>query len=117
MPDFQRRHIPALFVANTMGIGAIWPLWKPSAAIRAFGLPPRLQHSPDAQTIFPLYGSRATILGAAIWVFWLQGKYVALDTILGLFTYAGVVDGWVCWKAGARDKAWGRVLAGAIVGG
>ncbi|KEF63280.1 uncharacterized protein A1O9_01257 [Exophiala aquamarina CBS 119918] len=114
---FRPLHIPPLLAATSMGIGAVVPLWNPVAAIRAFGLPDRIATSPPAQAVFKVYGARSTCFGAAIWIFYLQGKLEAVDTILALQSYATVVDAWVCWREGVPRTALMRALAGVLVGG
>jgi hypothetical protein len=100
-----------------MGIGAVMPLWNPQGAIRAFGFPERIATSQPAQACFTVYGARATCLGMAIWIFYLQGKLQAVDTILALQSYATAVDAYVCWREGVPQKALLRALAGVLVGG
>ena len=117
MSSFRPIHIPPLLVATTMGIGAILPLRDPKGAIHMFGLPDRIASSQPAQACFILYGARATCLGAAIWIFYLQGKLQAVDTILALQGYVGAVDAYVCWKEGVPKKAVGRALIGLVVAG
>lgn len=100
-----------------MGIGAVLPLWNPERAIRMFGFPERIATSQPAQACFAVYGARATCLGMAIWVFYLQGKLQAVDTILALQSYVMAVDTYVCWKEGVPKKAVFRAVTGILVGG
>ncbi|KAK5045323.1 hypothetical protein LTR84_009429 [Exophiala bonariae] len=114
---FRPLHIPPLLAASAMGIGALMPLWNPRAAIRAFGFPERIAISEPAQACFTVYGARSTCLGAAIWIFYLQGKMQAVDTILALQIYTTAVDAYICWREGVPQKAVMRVFAGVLVGG
>ena len=117
MPPFRPLHIPPLLMATSMAIGAVMPLWNPEGAIRLFGLPERIATSQPAQACFTLYGSRATCLGMAIWIFYLQGKLKAADTILALQGYAVAVDAYICWREGVPKKAIARALIGVVVAG
>jgi len=47
-------------------------------------------------------GAGTSALGMAIWVFYLQGKLVAVNTILVLQAYVSAVDGYVQWQEGLR---------------
>jgi len=114
---FRLPHIPVLLAATTMSVGAVVPLWNPVAAIRAYGLPDRIAKSPAAHACFKAYGARSTCFGAAIWIFYLQGKLDAVDTILALQAYAGAVDAWVCYSEGVPRTAFSRAVAGLLVGG
>jgi hypothetical protein len=117
MPSFRLLHVPPLLAATAMTIGAIMPFWDPEGAIRLFGLPERIATSQPAQACFTLYGARATCLGMAIWIFYLQGKLKSADTILALQGYVAAVDAYICWQEGVPKKAIFRALVGVIVGG
>ena len=116
MENFRPRHTFPLLVGAIMTTGAIMPLINPAAAIRAHGFPDRIALSEPAQACFTIYGARSSAFGAAIWIFFLQGKLAAVDTIMALQGYAGLVDLWVSWKEGAtRSSSFGvgmRILVG-----
>lgn len=73
--------------------------------------------SEPAHVGFIVYGARISVIGMAIWVFYLQGKQAAVDTMLALLCYVGVVDGYVCWREGVAGRAVERVLVGGVVAG
>ena len=58
-----------------------------------------------------------TAFGMAIWIFYLQRKLKAVDTVLSLMLYVAAVDGWVCWKEGVPGQGVFRFCAGLVVGG
>ena len=111
-------HIIPLVLATVFTFGSMMPLFNPTGAIRAFGLPEHIAMSPQAHACFTVYGSRMSALGMAIWIFYLKGNFEAVDTILALIGwYCGAVDGYVCWQQGVPGKAIFRMTAGFLVGG
>lgn len=103
------RHIPALILISVM-CGGIRGIFNAPAAMREFGLPDRIASSPTAQSPFMLCSARTTLIGTILFAFYMRGDYSAVDTILILVGgYLGIVDAWVCWKEGMRQKAvfWG----------
>lgn len=94
------------------------PLWNPAGAIRAFGLSERFATSAEAQACFTVYGSRMTMIGVAMWIFYLRGDFEAVNTILALVGgYCSAVDAYICWREGIPGKAVFRGTAGLLVGG
>ncbi|KPI37614.1 uncharacterized protein AB675_4032 [Cyphellophora attinorum] len=116
VPHFRPSHIFPLLGGVGMVLGAVLPLTNPPNAIRTFGLPEHIARSGPAQACFTIYGSRAASLGAALFIFYYQGKLKAVDTILSLQAYAGIVDAYVCWKEGVPRKAVARLATGLLVG-
>lgn len=116
MDHFRPHHTFPLLVATTMTLGALTPLVNPAAAIRSFGLPDRIALSQPAQACFTLYGVRASAFGAAIWMFWLKGQFAAVDIMMLLQGYAGMVDGWVCCREGWTGKGVFGVGVRLVVG-
>ncbi|RFU27840.1 hypothetical protein B7463_g8495, partial [Scytalidium lignicola] len=111
------RHIPPLLIATGQAIGGLTPFWNPAAAIRAFGLPERIATAQPAQLSFMIYGSRATIIGAAMWISYLRGNLRTVDTLMMLNLYGCAVDAYVSWLEGEIGKAWFRGLLAVFVGG
>jgi hypothetical protein len=60
MPQFRPLHILPLLLGTTFTVGGAWPLWNTPDAIKAYGLPERIQDSMEAQAAFTVYGSRMT---------------------------------------------------------
>ncbi len=52
-----------------------------------------------------------------MWIFYLQGKFAAVDTVLSLLLYVGAVDAYVCWLEGMPGKAVFRGVSGLVIGG
>ena len=113
--SFSPRHIPPLFIASAFTLGGLLPFWKPARAIREYGLPERIATSPTAHTAFAIYGSRVTIFGVTMWTFYFHGDFRALDTCMAMLFWAGVADGYLCWREGATGSAWFRFLSGVVV--
>ena len=111
------RHIPPLVIATGQALGGLMPFWNPADAIRAFGLPERIAIAQPAQLSFMIYGSRATIIGGAMWIFYLRGHLRSVDTLMALNLYGCAVDAYVSWLEGEFGKAWFRGLLGVFVGG
>ncbi|KAI0886349.1 uncharacterized protein GGS22DRAFT_160625 [Annulohypoxylon maeteangense] len=63
-----------------------------------------------------LFGARTTMLGTLISIFYSQGKFEAVDSILLIIPYAGLVEGYLVWKAGNRGKAVFRIVTGFFFG-
>jgi hypothetical protein len=50
-----------------------------------------------------------------MWTFYLRNDFKALDTMLALLLYVGVVDGYVCWQEGAQGRAVFRLGCGFVI--
>lgn len=110
--------IPSLFVATALTFGGMLPLFNPNSAIREMRFPPRIHNSPAAHTIMTLGMGRKTVIGMALWTFYLQSKFEEVDTLLAILGgYLGAIDAWVCWKEGMFGKAWFGRLSGVVVCG
>jgi hypothetical protein len=92
------------------------PMFAPVRAIREFGLPDSIANSHGGQVYAKVYGTRATIHGAALWIFYLQGNLEAVDTNLALLLWVGFMDGYICWQEGAPKHAWKRLVGGLFFG-
>lgn len=114
---FRPLHLVPLFVATANTIGGTMPLWNPPGALRKFGLPERFALSPLAHTCFVVSGARTSVLGAAIWIFYLRAQLEAVDTLMALLVYVGAVDGYVCWTQGEKRTGLFRAVAGIVIGG
>jgi hypothetical protein len=117
MTFFSWRHVPALGMATGKAFGGLMPLFNPENGIRTFGLPERIATSREAQVAFTLFGSCETMIGAAMWIFYLRGQLGAVDTLMAVLFYGGAVDAYALWKQGEVEKAWFRGLLGVFVGG
>ncbi|KAL5334099.1 hypothetical protein BJX70DRAFT_379019 [Aspergillus crustosus] len=115
LDHFTLGHLPPLFVATATTLGGLIPFFNAERAILDFGLPPRIATSKPAQSIMILKCGRITALGLAIWTFYIQGKLEAVDTILTILGYVGLVDGYVCWKEGVPGKAAFRLGSGLVI--
>ncbi|KIW89011.1 uncharacterized protein Z519_10496 [Cladophialophora bantiana CBS 173.52] len=80
---FRTLHAPVLLVATCLTFGGRIPFWNPHVAILEFGLPERIATSEPTHASFVISRARVSALEMAIWVFNLQGKLAAVDTILG----------------------------------
>jgi len=105
------RHVPILFVASGLTFGGMWANVNPHGAALLFGLPPRIAESLPAQAVMTLCSGRSSVIGMAIWTFYLKKDYAAVDTILILIGYLGLVDGYICWREGVPAKAVERAVA------
>lgn len=112
-----RRHLLPLLFATGQAAGGLMPFWDGAAAIRAFGLPERIATARPAQLGFMVYGSRASIIGTAVWISYLRGHLETVDTLLALCFYGSSVDAYVCWLEGETRKTWFRGLLAVVVGG
>ena len=117
MSTFSPYHTLPLFIGTALGVGGLMPFWNPAGAIREFGLPERFAISQPVQQSFVISGARVSVLGAATWIFYLQGNLAAVDTIMSLMLWVGAVDGYVCWREGVPSKALMRAASGLIIGG
>jgi hypothetical protein len=104
-------------MATGQAVGGLTPFWDPAGAIRAFGLPERIATARPAQLGFMIYGSRATIIGVAMWISYLRRDPQTVDTLMMLNLYGCAVDAYVSWSEGEIGKAWFRGLLGVFVGG
>ncbi|KAJ7781008.1 hypothetical protein B0H16DRAFT_1496820 [Mycena metata] len=78
MPPFKALHIFPLFCASALTFGSMIPFFRPHHAIREFGLPERIAVSQPAQASFVISGARGSVIGMAMWIFYLQGKLKAV---------------------------------------
>jgi hypothetical protein len=135
MPTFHPRHIPALFCSFTftfLGFHPCLPLFLPflpqslqsstfvknatANAMSEYGLPPNLQQSYDAQTVFTLYACRMVCFGICLFVFWYQGWDGALDVVMSTFALMGGIDGLVCMRVGLPWTGAWRSGMGLLLG-
>ncbi|KAF3808034.1 hypothetical protein GCG54_00012613 [Colletotrichum gloeosporioides] len=93
-PRFKLAHLFPLFVAVAHTIGGVVPFFAEDAGIRSFGLPERFAQSTIAQACFTLDGARLSVLGMVQLIMYLRGDYVAVDIIMALLVYVGLVDGY-----------------------
>ncbi|KAL6887993.1 hypothetical protein GGI43DRAFT_229637 [Trichoderma evansii] len=115
---FALRHIVPLFVASATTFGGLWPFWAPRDAMLEFGLPARIADSPTAQPVMVLSSARTTALGLLMFIFYQQGKFADVDTVMSVMgAYLGLADGYVCWKEGMPDKAVFRCVSGMVIAG
>ena len=84
-------------------------------AILEFGLPERIAISKAAQSIMIISSARTTAIGLSLFTFYFQEKLAAVDTILAILGYVGLVDGYVCWLEDVPSKAVLRTVSGALI--
>ena len=108
------RRVPVLLLASSITFGGFIPFWDAEYAIRLFGLPGRIAVSPTAQSVMILSSARISAIGMAIFIFMYQRKYAAVDTMLSVIGYIGLVDGYVCWMEGVPNKAVFRCAASLL---
>jgi hypothetical protein len=99
MPPFRLLHVPPRLVATAFTFGCKMPFWNADGVIREFALLERIAVSQLARVCFIISGVQISALEMAMWIFYLQGKLTAVDTILILMWYAGV-GGWGMFASG-----------------
>lgn len=116
---FKVTHLLPLAVATLHASGGlISPLIDSKGAILMFGLPERVAESPAAQTVFASGSIRTSAFGVLVWVFYLQRKLEAVDTVhLVMGTFLGLADSYVCWLAGVPGHAAFKATAGLLIAG
>ncbi|KAK1623379.1 hypothetical protein BDP81DRAFT_439426 [Colletotrichum phormii] len=114
--QFRLSHLFPLFVAIAHTIGGIVPFVAKDAGLRSFGLPERFAESTIAQSCFILDGARLSVLGTVQLIMYLRGDYAAVDIIMALLVYVGLVDGYVCWREGELGSAVFRATSGMVIG-
>jgi Domain of unknown function (DUF4267) len=113
--NFALRHVPPLLVATALTFGGLMPFFNAEYAILEFGLLKRITISKPAQSIMIVSSARITAIGLALFTFYYQEKFAAVDTILAILGYVGLVDGYVCWHEDVRNKAAFRTISGALI--
>ncbi len=91
------------------------PFFNAEYAIQEFGLPKRVAISKPAQSIMIVSSARITAIGLALFTFYFQGKLAAVDTMLTVLGYVGLVDGYVCWMENVPGKAVFRTVSGVLI--
>jgi hypothetical protein len=91
------------------------PFFNAKAAILEFGLPQRIAISNPAQSIMIVSSARISAIGLALFTFYFQEKFEAVDTILFILGYVGLVDGYVCWRESVPGKAVFRASSGGLI--
>ncbi len=113
--NFALRHIPPLLVATALTFGGLMPFFNAEYAILEFGLPKRIAMSKPAQSIMIVSSARTTAIGLALFTFYFQKEFVAVDTMLAILGYVGLVDGYVCWLEDVPYQAVFRTISGALI--
>ncbi|KAF9526579.1 hypothetical protein CPB83DRAFT_724634, partial [Crepidotus variabilis] len=103
--NFNPRHILPLFVATTTTFGGLISLFNAEHSILSFGLPKRIAVSQPAQSVMILSSARVTAIGLALYTLYFQDNLAAVDILLAISGYIGLVDAYVCWKEGVRITA------------
>ena len=91
------------------------PFFNAEHAIREFGLPDRIAKSAPAQSVMIVSSARISAIGLALFTFYFQAQFAAVDVLLATLGYVGLVDGYVCWKEGVKGKAVFRTLSGLLI--
>jgi hypothetical protein len=113
--NFTLFHIPPLLIAAALTFGGLMPFFNAEAAILEFGLPRRIAISKPAQSIMIVSSARISAIGMALFMFYFQEKLEAVDTILLILGYVGLVDGYVSWCEGVPGKAVFRTTSGLLI--
>ncbi len=113
--NFTLWHVPALFVSTALTFGGLMPFFNAEYAILEFGLPERIAISKPAQSIMIVSSARTTAIGLALFTFYFQEKFAAVDTILAILGYVGFVDGYVCRLEDVPGKAVSRTISGVLI--
>lgn len=83
-----------------------------------FGLSQQIAESPAAQSVFVSGSVRTTVFGVLVWVFYLQRKLEAVDTVnLTMGIWLGLADSYVRWMAGVPGQAVFKATAGLLIAG
>lgn len=109
------RHGPPLLVATALTFGGLMPFFNAEYAILEFGLPHRIAISKPAQSIMIVSSARITAIGLALFTFYFQQQFAAVDTILLILGYVGLVDGYVCWQEKVPNRAIFRATSGLLI--
>lgn len=109
------RHGPPLLIATALTFGGLMPFFNAEYAILEFGLPQRVAISKPAQSIMIISSARITAIGLALFTFYAQQNYAAVDTILFILGYVGLVDGYVCWREKVPNRAIFRAMSGLLI--
>lgn len=109
---FEYRHIPAILAGSAMAFGGLWPLVDARGAMLEFGMPARIANAPAAAPVMIIGNVRTSLLGALMLTFYMRREFGVVDTMLG-FTgaYAGLIDSYVVWREGNRNKAIFRLVS------
>jgi hypothetical protein len=114
--SFHLRHIPALFAATTQAFGGLWPLWDARGAMLEFGFPARIADVPASAPVMTVGTARTTAIGLIMLVFYAQGKYDAVDTVLAVTgAWAALVDFWVVRNEGNGRHALFRLISSSAL--
>lgn len=113
--NFGLLHVPPLLVATALTFGGLIPFFNAEYAILEFGLPSRVAISKPAQSIMIVSSARITAIGLALFTFYFRGQFEAVDIILFILGYVGLVDGYVCWLENVPRKALFRTLSGVAI--
>ncbi|KAI9699180.1 MAG: hypothetical protein M1820_007259 [Bogoriella megaspora] len=109
------RNVPPLIVAIATTFGGLLPFFNPQYAILEFGLPERIATSQPAQAVMVTQSARITAIGMSIFTFYYQGNFAAVNTMLTILGYVGLVDGYVCWCEGMPNKGVFRLVSGLLI--
>ena len=113
--NFAFYHISPLLVATALTFGGLIPFYNAEYAISEFGLPPRIAKSNSAQSVMIVSSARVTAIGLAMFTFYYRGQHEAVDTILTILGYVGLVDGYVCWYEDVPRRALFRASSGILI--
>jgi hypothetical protein len=109
-------HILPLLIGTTISIAGFPAYFNLPGAIRYFGLPERIASSPAAHSPWILYTSRIQAVGMMLLVFYAQGNYQAVDTVMCFMPAFAAMDVWVVVREGVPQRAWMRATVGLVCG-
>ncbi|KAL0951981.1 hypothetical protein HGRIS_008634 [Hohenbuehelia grisea] len=111
-PIFTPYHIPPLFIATAFTFGSTLPFFNQHYAIPD-ALPPYIDKYPPALLVLATQEGRTIVTGLVMFTLYYQGDIRAVDKFLGVVGgVLGVVDLYVCWKAGFPGKGLLRLAYG-----
>ncbi|KAI1345472.1 hypothetical protein F5Y01DRAFT_57214 [Xylaria sp. FL0043] len=114
---FTYRDLPVIISGLTMTLWGFLPFLNARRAMLELGFSTRVANSRSAALPMIIVGSHTTILGLLIVIFYFQGKFEALNTVLITMPYAGFVEGYFVRKEGNWGKAIFPTVTGFILGG
>lgn len=98
---------------------SVYLIVSPLPAIQLFGLDPYSLASPSPTSLVPfitIFGGRNLAVGLAMLVFYWQGMYRAMGTVLICCTVSGAVDTVVMSVWGMEGKALGHGVGCLVLG-
>lgn len=114
--NFSSRHILPLLIGGATTFGGVWTMFDARGSMLKFGLPASVADQRVTHPIWVIGHAKATVLGLLCFIFYSQGKYAEVDTVLVVFGgWSGVVDSYVVWKSGKPGMALFRIVGSWLI--